>query len=1672
MTLTDSPVVGAAGSAVDRVWNALDAGGFKPESIRGDKFMALCPVHGDTHRSLSVKFDRRREAVLLNCFTCHADYRDVAGAIGLSATDLFDAPLPEKDAPRPAKGKPKFEPAHRVPRRITGLVDVDELAGAKWEQVTTYPYADAAGTVVEEVIREQAVVDGTVHKRFRQRFRSAAGRWVTKKPTGFTPVLYQHADVLRAIATDQPVWIVEGEKDADNAAARGLVATTNAQGSGSFPRELADVFTGATVNVVADRDSAGYKRAAQLHHMLGEVGATVTLYRPAVDVDKGDLTDHFEAGLGVEDLEEISVGNAVLLQLIADTVKGIEAIAVCSAEIRAHQVLVAAGEDPAQHDEDIAAWAKEALLRYRRVAANVGEVVTATGATDPLSRTVMQEAENLVDQAARTAQEAYDLTGVRVPTSITERLKPADRRVQFGDSRESEAGDPPAFTGNTFIPGDDDTPNRGREFTVRKGQTVEIKWERDGDGTRRRFNRVFEGWGDILSVAFEDNGQESEITRATHEMTVRFSRWVRDEEGNPVYEENGSNKIESQVVTWDEEQLQRGTWADALPWVGMLENTSRRGRELAWDALHNARPAPYARERVYTTTGWREGEEGSYFVHADGAITAQGAMPLRTRMVGGIEHLRVAAPTTEAKALRAAWEGSTVPLREKLPARAMAPVLGLVWRAPFAPVPHVCYLNGAAGSGKSTLARLGMHYFAPGLVQQEGSPKTILSATAAGGSQSGIGLMRVVRSADYMPVLADDFVDIDAKKAEARLENLVRALFDGGGHVAGKARGGVTAQGRINASVIATGQIGITGSALQRLFTIALNPGEIPDSTATFMQLEEKTHREERALLGAALLQWLAAHRDTIQAEYFDPDSTSPLSLRALTLAWTRRLRDVPHNDGARGRMITAAVVSVHGIALMLRMLIENKALTRDEANEFYAWAEAGIDEGIRLQDPGSGDVALLTMELLREALASQAAHISLTDGEAPDNAEQLGWSRRGKQPNDVLVPSGPKVGTIKVHSDGTERLYLFPMVTFEVIKKVAAGAGMGFSDTTTSIGSSFAGAPHFWITPEFTNRDSSTQHTVRPIQGGPPMKVWDLPLSALFGEHGSDDDTDPGTDSPDPSLFDGPVNFGALLDDTAAEDAPPAPEPLLEIPETAASPLTSDPQPAERPSTQPSPAATASAPAKRAAIAPGSGFRGVVGVLDEHGVWLPDGQCVPLPFPIRHIGDAAKVIANLGLGYRHPGAWKSEDGQLLVTDAAARQLGLPVDQLTSHEGRERTEELYKLTVDHPFLTDAIAEGYEIGGAQVALNPMTRVWMPGNDRLRGRFALMAALQDDFTALCAGDADSATIARRLQRYAEMIGKPYAVSAAVTGIDLMLDLAPSKEKRLERFTPHTPVGPAEISTLEADINWQRKPVGEELEHTYVHAFDRGGSYLAGVSGQHYGIGEPRYLPEGSRIEFKSTTPGYWRVVLPERREWLHPNPIDPFNRDGEIAGMKSWLTTATLTIAQELGYELEIVEAYVWDNHGRILDSWAERIAEARAALDTADPDDQAVRELVKPTYTRGLGRMASFEHMKGRPGFAPERYHLIQARSRANIIRRIVQIGNETGRWPVAVKQDTILYTSNEIDPEKAWPGRPRDFGRGLGQYKPEGFAFLNEHLQFLTGEGRYDGKDHLDLEVF
>lgn len=93
-------------------------------------------------------------------------------------------------------------------------------------------------------------------------------------------------------------------------------------------------------------------------------------------------------------------------------------------------------------------------------------------------------------------------------------------------------------------------------------------------------------------------------------------------------------------------------------------------------------------------------------------------------------------------------------------------------------------------------------------------------------------------------------------------------------------------------------------------------------------------------------------------------------------------------------------------------------------------------------------------------------------------------------------------------------------------------------------------------------------------------------------------------------------------------------------------------------------------------------------------------------------------------------------------------------------------------------------------------------------------------------------------------------------------------------------------------------------------------------------------------------------------------------------------------------------------------------------------------------------------LGSHTHQVGRPGYAPERRHLIIAKARANVLRRVHTIGNQTGRWPVAIAIDTVRMTSPEPDPEK----RPATSGSVASRAAElQGSLPLQEHLEYLQG---------------
>jgi DNA primase len=304
-------------TSIERIRAALDAGGYQPETARQGRFKALCPVHGDTHRSLSVTHDPNRGMTLLHCFSCQAGAADVLNALGLSLQDAFDAPLERDTRPSARAPRPRQQPA---PQRIAVRPAI-ELPRTGWTTTATYDYTSSDGTVIEQVQRRELTVDGIRHKKFVQQFRQPDGSYAWSKPDAFSPVFYRQADVDQALAAGAPVWILEGEKDADNAAAAGISsATTNAQGAGQFPTELIRQLHGPVV-IVADRDLAGYTRARDLKATLTRNGVDVTILLPATLEAKSDLTDHLEAGYGISDLIKPTDRDLEVLILAAATCK-------------------------------------------------------------------------------------------------------------------------------------------------------------------------------------------------------------------------------------------------------------------------------------------------------------------------------------------------------------------------------------------------------------------------------------------------------------------------------------------------------------------------------------------------------------------------------------------------------------------------------------------------------------------------------------------------------------------------------------------------------------------------------------------------------------------------------------------------------------------------------------------------------------------------------------------------------------------------------------------------------------------------------------------------------------------------------------------------------------------------------------------------------------------------------------------------------------------------------------------------------------------------------------------------------------------------------------------------------------------------------------------------------
>ena len=162
--------------------------------------------------------------------------------------------------------------------------------------VKTYDYLDEDGRLVFQVCRLEP-------KTFRQRRPDGKGGW-NWSVKDILQVPYRLPELLQDISRGV-VYIVEGEKDADNLRAAGIPATCNAMGAGKWPDELCEFFRGADVCILPDNDEPGRKHVELVASKLTGVAKRIRVLNLPVKGEKEDASDWLAVGGTALDLADL-----------------------------------------------------------------------------------------------------------------------------------------------------------------------------------------------------------------------------------------------------------------------------------------------------------------------------------------------------------------------------------------------------------------------------------------------------------------------------------------------------------------------------------------------------------------------------------------------------------------------------------------------------------------------------------------------------------------------------------------------------------------------------------------------------------------------------------------------------------------------------------------------------------------------------------------------------------------------------------------------------------------------------------------------------------------------------------------------------------------------------------------------------------------------------------------------------------------------------------------------------------------------------------------------------------------------------------------------------------------------------------------------------------------------
>ncbi|MQY11024.1 hypothetical protein SRB5_11380 [Streptomyces sp. RB5] len=577
--------------------------------------------------------------------------------------------------------------------------------------------------------------------------------------------------------------------------------------------------------------------------------------------------------------------------------------------------------------------------------------------------------------------------------------------------------------------------------------------------------------------------------------------------------------------------------------------------------------------------------------------------------------------------------------------------------------------------------------------------------------------------------------------------------------------------------------------------------------------------------------------------------------------------------------------------------------------------------------------------------------------------------------------------------------------------------------------------------------------------------------------------------------------------------------------PVAAPTPRLPDTPPAQAPADAPTPRRTA-APSRRPAprkpakppVADPRFPHGPLAVLDGDGrAYGIDG--IVLDCPAATVPELVTwVLGEAGLGAERLNRNGFDADPLIVLTAAATvRLGLP-ERLEGHEQRRNL----RLEPDHPVVREIIAAKWQL--TQRGFGPWARVYRPATTGSR-QCVQLAVLPwdalDERSWPGVAEMDPPEIARVLGVYAARVLTPRG-STAVCGLELMSALRPPTKAVQNKTTGQwssaynpgslgtRPVDPAPPEATpehpvardwdggfldEEAYQWVRDPgllTQEERLLPYAVGLDLNTAFLAAAARLTVGLSAPEHV---ARPAFDKRIPGSWYVDLSHIP--VDPRLPSPFTPTGERPTGPAWYTTHTVAYAQELGHDVTPVEAYLRRETGAYLDPWHDRLRAAyvdtladlgvtadltdteflaaMAVHKKTDPGLAAVLTAIKATVKGGIGKLR--ERPQGRhyrdgepwpalsrPTWRPDIRAAVIAKARVNMHRKLRNMAELTGLYPLAVLSDCVVYPSPGESPLSflpyAAPGKPQPgvfrLGPTPGLAKLEGVQDLPWAIDLMT----------------